>query len=743
MARRLSSLAALVSLAAITVGSVLSSPAVAHAAPRTEAKRAAKAKPGAGKKGGKARGGSTKKPPTKQAAGKQADTASAAEKKGRDERADKATHASASTKDGEPTGKVDQAARSRVAGAGDDTSGPDAGAAAATPPELVSLRALERELFPELFLRGPGAARTALPSEAETGPLGVRPVILSSGLAPSTPGGIRQDSSPTVTDEARDGYLALLAPTTLSSRWDPHLLRYLRFFHDNPRGRSMVQIGFRKSGKYGEIIRAAFRAEGVPEELIWLAMVESAFEPTVKSPAGAAGMFQFMPDGARQYGLRLDRFTDERKDPSKSATAAAKYLADLHKRFGTWELALAAYNMGHGALLSAVRKYSTNDFWELARLEAGLPFETAMYVPKILALAIVEKNQAEFGLALVPRDPPLAVAPVSARGGISLETVASAAGVPVERLVELNPHLRTSRTPLAPRGPDTMGAFAVNVPSDAVPLLTQKLPRLEAKEPAFVEHTVRLGQSVRSLASDLNVSRAKIVAWNGLDEAEPIKPGDVLMLPAEGVKKLAEPASGEKPVVVVPQGIQSLPGHRRVFYRVTRGDALRSIATAFGVDEADLAEWNTLDPEARLQDGMTLQLFVDNDRDLSRVVCWSEGEVSVLVVSSDEFFAYFEEKKGRRRVEVVCSEKDTWATIGARYKVSVGLLERINARSRSTPLKKGDRLIVYTGLGESDPVFQRDAPLTGKVLPDTSEAAVEEPALGADKKPAAALPTLD
>jgi membrane-bound lytic murein transglycosylase D len=703
--------------AAVALPSSTAAAAPRHA--RTEApKKTAKGKPSAGKKAGKAKPAAKKVAAPKEHA---APKTAASEKKAADEKAQKPTTAAK----GAGTGTVDQAARSRVAGAGDDASTADG----ALPPELVSLRALERELFPELFLPGAGA-RPTLPSDAETGPIGVRPVILSSGLAPSVPGGIEQPASPTIADEPRDGYLALLAPTSLSSRWDPRLLRYLRFFHDNPRGRSMVQIGFRKSGKYGELIRAAFRAEGVPEELIWLAMVESAFEPTVKSHAGAAGMFQFMPDGARQYGLRLDRFTDERKDPSKSATAAAKYLADLHKRFGTWELALAAYNMGHGALLSAVRKYSTNDFWELARLEAGLPFETAMYVPKILALAIVEKNQAEFGLALVPRDPPLAASTVSARGGISLDTVATAAGVPVERLVELNPHLRTSRTPLAPRGPDTMGSFALNVPTEAVPQLTQRLPRLEAKEPAFVEHTVRLGQSVRSLAADLNVARAKIVAWNGLDEAEPIKAGDVLMLPAEGVKKLATPAVGEKPVVVVPQGIQSLPGHRRVFYRVTRGDALRSIATAFGVDEADLAEWNTLDPEARLQDGMTLQLFVDNDRDLSRVVSWSERDVSVLVVSSDEFFAYFEEKKGRRRVEVVCAEKDTWATIGARYKVSVGLLERINARSRSTPLKKGDRLVVYTGLGESDPVFQREAPLTGKALPDTTEAVVDETAAG-------------
>jgi membrane-bound lytic murein transglycosylase D len=481
----------------------------------------------------------------------------------------------------------------------------------------------------------------------------------------------------------------------------------------------MVQTGWRKSGKYEAAIRAAFRAEGVPEDLLWLAMVESAFEPTVKSPVGAAGLFQFMPDGARQYGLRLDRWTDERRDPAKSASAAAKYLGDLYKRFGTWELALAAYNMGHGALLQAVRKYSTNDFWELARLEAGLPWETSLYVPKILALATVAKNPAAFGLATVGKEPALGAEPVSARGGIPLEIVAQAAGTTVDELTLLNPHLRTDRLPLAPRGPDGMGEFAVNVPRGKGSSCSQKLPSLAAKEPAFVEHTVRLGQSVASLASDLGIARAKIMAWNGLQSGELVKPGDVLVLPADGAKKVA--ATSEKPVVVVPAGVQALPGKMRVFYRVARGDALRTIATAFAVDEADLASWNVLDPVARLQDGMTLQIFVDKGHDLSRVVALREDDAQVLVVSSDEFFAYFEEKKGRRRVEVVCSEKDTWATVASRYKLSVALLERINRRSRSTPLAKGEKLVVYTGLAEKSPVFAREEAVTGKSTPVAPE----------------------
>lgn len=606
-------------------------------------------------------------------------------------------------------GIVDEAARRSIAGATHEE------ASATLPAEVVALKALERELFPELAQRE--GRRPQLPSDTELGPLDLRPVILSSGLAPSTRA--ERDTAPTLADEPRDGFLAGLEPSTLSARWDPRVVRYLRFFHDDPRGKSMVLTGWRKSGKYGEAIKAAFRAEGVPEDLLWLALVESAFDPTVKSGAGAAGLFQFMPDGARQYGLRLDRWTDERRDPAKSATAAAKYLADLHKRFGTWELALAAYNMGHGALLQAVRKYSTNDFWELARLEAGLPWETTLYVPKILALATVAKNPAAFGLATVGKDPAIGAEAVSARGGIPLELVASAAGTSLDEIAALNPHLRTERTPLAPRGPDNMGEFAVNVPKGKGNTCAQKLPSLAAKEPAFVEHTVRLGQSVASLAADLNVSRAKIVAWNGLASGEAIKPGDVLVLPADGAKKVS--ASTEKLVVVVPDGLQAMPGKTRVFYRVARGDVLRTIATAFSVDESDLASWNALDPIAKLQDGMTLQLFVDKGQDLSRVVALREEDVQVLVVSSDEFFAYFEEKKGRRRVEVICTEKDTWQSLAARYKLSVALLERINRRARSTPLAKGDKVIVYTGLAEKDPVFAREEAVTGKSAPLSPE----------------------
>src|SRR5690606_11780873 len=144
----------------------------------------------------------------------------------------------------------------------------------------------------------------------------------------------------------------------------------------------------------------------------------SGFEPTVRSRAGAAGMWQFVQGTAAEFGLGQSHWVDERLDPERSTRAAAAYLGRLHARFGSWELALAGYNMGYGALLRAMRKYNTNDVWELSRVEAGLPFETSHYVSKILACAVVMRNPERFGLSESDKLPALDAAYVEVGGGI-------------------------------------------------------------------------------------------------------------------------------------------------------------------------------------------------------------------------------------------------------------------------------------------------------------------------------------
>jgi membrane-bound lytic murein transglycosylase D len=643
----------------------------------------------------------------------------------------------------------DESIRRSIAGGptSDDTQRP------AESPELRALREAEREIF------APAAPRPGNPWPSDTThPLPIdpdRPVVHASGLPPQQ--NPREPVQGLIQKERDIAWIQALKMPDMPVRWDERVVRYLQFFRDDPRGRSLVAYGWKRAGRYGDIIRATLRAEKLPESLLWVSMVESGFDPTIKSHAGAAGLWQFMPDGARIYGLRVDRWIDERLDPQLSTQAGARYLSDLHRRFGGWELALAAYNMGYGGLLSAVRKYNTNDFWELSRFEAGIPWETTLYVPKIIAMAVVAENPSVFGLVGIEPEQPIAFDTVRAGSGTSLDAVARATGTTTAELEALNPQLRARRTPpdalpgssspavvsvasvgsaaaspspsvasfaspVSAGGPGSQAAtasaepaaFQVRVPAGKGGGATARLASLAAHEPRLARHTVRFGQTLESIAQDVGTSRGKLAALNGLSRDDYPHAGDVLLIP-EGSTPSRLPS--ERPVVVAPRQPHSIEGKQRVFYRVIPGDTLAGIAQAFSVAADELLLWNAIDPGVRLQEATNLQIFVPPGADLSGVVALREEEAQVLVVGSDEFFAWFEAQKGRRRVSVTVAAADTWKTISTRYACSVGMLERINRRSRSETLRPGETLLVYTtkagGDAPRDPREPRDEDAPG------------------------------
>ena len=204
-------------------------------------------------------------------------------------------------------------------------------------------------------------------------------------------------------------------------------------------------------------------------------MVESGFDTGARSRVGAGGIWQFMPGAARAYGLEVSYWVDARRDPERAVDAAARYLKDLYVRFGSWYLVFAAYNAGYGAVLRSITTYNTNDFWELGRHESGLPWESTLYVPKILAAAIVGHNLAAFGLADVTPDAPFDYEEVDVPAGTSLATVARAAGTKPEVLEALNPDLVRTRTP-----PDR-GAAKVRLPPGTASALRRQL-RQDARQ---------------------------------------------------------------------------------------------------------------------------------------------------------------------------------------------------------------------------------------------------------------------
>src|SRR5690606_23448553 len=151
----------------------------------------------------------------------------------------------------------------------------------------------------------------------------------------------------------------------LPVRWTPTLIDYLLFYKDDPRGRAIMEGWLAAQGRYRDLIASELRKAKLPEDLMYVAMIESGYDPTTKSPAGAVGLWQFMPSGAHIYGLREDRWIDERRDPLRATRAVVDFWKDLYQRFGDWDIALAAFNAGYGALLRSIARFNTNDFYQL------------------------------------------------------------------------------------------------------------------------------------------------------------------------------------------------------------------------------------------------------------------------------------------------------------------------------------------------------------------------------------------
>jgi membrane-bound lytic murein transglycosylase D len=556
-------------------------------------------------------------------------------------------------------------------------------------PELRSLKAAERVLFPRpLTGVEPGWSWDLPEALGKSGP-----EVTTEGAPTRLPSEIHRDAVEGAPDAA---WLKRLTLPNLPVVLDEFVIKYLRFYRDSPSGKAIARVWTKKSGRYSRAMQAELGRAGVPTDLVWLSLIESGHNPTITSPAGAAGLWQFMPDAGRSYGLTVDRWVDERLDPERSTQAASRYLSDLYRRFGSWELAIAAYNMGYGGLARSIRKFNSNDFWELVRYEAGIPWETTLYVPKIFALAIVMNNKKAFGLDAVETDPTESFDVVLVGPSVALADVALAAGVPEAALDGLNPSYLAGRTPpWLPGSPKP--SWRVHVPLGKGATCTAALARALPDDDALKPYITKFGETVESIANLHGVSEARLRAINHVEPKEVLAAGTLLLVPRVGLTAL--PAASEE-VVVVPPREFAYAERSRLFYRVLPGDTLRRVASAFAVSVADIGVWNALDEGARLQSGMTLQLFVDKGKSFT-ARSLAPSQTRVLVAGSPEFYDYFEGQNGRKRVVVSARENDTLGTLGKRYGMTVGSMERINRRSHTDKLHAGESVVVYVERGRA------------------------------------------
>ncbi|MGB3941277.1 MAG: transglycosylase SLT domain-containing protein [Candidatus Manganitrophaceae bacterium] len=313
---------------------------------------------------------------------------------------------------------------------------------------------------------------------------------------------------------------------------------YVLFFQT--RLRDKFELWLARSGRYVTLMQEILREHQMPEDLVFLALIESGFNPKAYSRAKAAGPWQFITATGKRYGLKIDQWVDERRDPIKSTVAAAKYLKDLYELFSSWPLSMASYNAGEGKIMRAMARTKADDFWDLKHSGYIRP-ETKNYVPKYMAATIIARNPRQYGFFVDPH-PPLTYDEVSVARGTSFKTISKATGITIAELKAYNPELKKEMIP------PNAANYRLKLPSGARETFLVNFsgnPLKEMKEvktakavkgsdsPKIQKHRIRKGETLHSIARKYDTTIGQLLRENELDQEIPIKAGHYLTIPTQ------------------------------------------------------------------------------------------------------------------------------------------------------------------------------------------------------------------
>jgi membrane-bound lytic murein transglycosylase D len=334
---------------------------------------------------------------------------------------------------------------------------------------------------------------------------------------------------------------------------------------------------YQLSGRYRPMILEELRKAGLPEELSWMPLIESGFNVRAYSRARALGLWQFIASTGTRYGLKIDRWIDERMDPIKSTRAAINYLTELHSYFGDWTTALASYNCGEFKVQRVINSQHVNyldNFWDLYRM---LPYETARFVPRFMASILIINNPEKYGFNLSECDPASEFEEISVNYPVRLSSLAKELGIEEQELISLNPELRQNSTPDAEyilRVPQGLAEKASNA--------FNSLPRWMPPEETYIIYYVQRGDTLSEIAKRYRTSVSAIARLNGLNHVHLINRGQRLKIPARGRASLPAP-----PMDLAKEG-------DNLVYIVKPGDSLYQIASTFGTTAEKIKEANNL-----------------------------------------------------------------------------------------------------------------------------------------------------
>ncbi len=299
--------------------------------------------------------------------------------------------------------------------------------------------------------------------------------------------------------------------------------RHINYFTGKIKERFSIWLA--RSGKYLELMKSILKENNVPEDIVFLPLIESGFNANAYSPARAVGYWQFIASTARNYGLEINWWKDERKDPVKSTIAAANYLKDLYKMFGSWNLAMAAYNAGEGKIQRALDKSNADDYWSLLSTRY-IRNETKDYVPKFIAASMIATDPQKFGFENLEYHDPLNYDLVTVKSPVDLEIIAEAAETTIETIKELNPELRRWCTP------PYMPEYTLRIPKGKKETFQQNFSRIpEDRKFVLDKYTVKKGDTFKKISKKTGVPEEVIFDLNDLENIMPLKEGKIIYIP--------------------------------------------------------------------------------------------------------------------------------------------------------------------------------------------------------------------
>ncbi len=436
------------------------------------------------------------------------------------------------------------------------------------------------------------------------------------------------------------------------------------------KGRRIFTKWLKRSGRYETLIKNILKEEGVPEDLFYLAMIESGFQPRARSYARAVGIWQFISSTGRHYGLRHNWWFDERSDVIKSTHAAAKHLKSLYQRFGDWYLAMAGYNCNPRKVDYNIRRYRTRNFWRLRRL----PRQTKNYIPTFLAAIIISKNPNKFGF-YVEKDPPIQVDSINISEAVDLNVIAKLVDTTYSYIREINPAVLRWVTPPGVKN------FTLYLPKGKKDRFVERYAKIpDSKKRSWVRHRIRSGETLSTIARKYHTSMSVIKSINKL-RGSLIRAGHYLLIPVPQNKAYYYASRNRRSSYRKKRNshrrhksyASHAPGAKRVVYQVKAGDTIGEIAEKYHTRASKIRAWNGLRYGEYIYPKQNLVIWV-NDQ-IGR-------PVKTVTKAQDDKATYYTVKTG-----------DTLWDISKKYGLTIEKIKRLN-NMHSVRIRPGDRIKV-------------------------------------------------